>query len=227
MLVMGIDTSGAVGSVGLYNDDGVLGEINIKLKRRHSERLLPVIDRLLMECGREIDQINGVGVVTGPGSFTGLRIGMSTAKSFAQVLNIPVVGLSSLDILAYNLIIAEGWIVPVIDARNARVYTSLYRGWSRDIKNAKVRDERALSVNDLINELSSIDDGKPFYFVGNGVEEYREVWEKAGFNCVLAPRSAGIPHGGSIAELSFLSSEKWPGAKLPGGQCQLSEKAPG
>src|SRR5690554_6308600 len=146
MLVMSIDTSGEIGAVGLASAEGIIGEINIRLKRQHSERLLPNIDILLKEAGTNLKELDGIGVTTGPGSFTGLRIALATVKTFAQVLNIPVVGISTLEILAYNLFQHQGWLVPLIDARRERVYTALFHNWDRDIRSCKTWDEQAIEV---------------------------------------------------------------------------------
>ncbi len=202
MLVMGIDTSGETGAIGLSSEKGILGEINIHFYRQHSERLLPNIDYILKETNHTVNDLEGIGVTIGPGSFTGLRIALSTVKTFVQVLNIPVVGISTLDLLSYNLVQKEGWLVPVIDARRKRVYTSLYHNWDQDIRSRKKWKERALSLIELIKELKAIDKQGTFHFIGDGYRHYRDFFDKAELDVTYTPESINFPRGGSLAELS-------------------------
>lgn len=201
MLVMGIDTSTEVGAIGLIKDYKILGEINLCLNRRHSERLMPNIKYLFQESGFEIDDLEGLAVTIGPGSFTGLRIGLSTVKAFAQFLNIPVIGLSTLDVLAYNIYQIEDWLVPLIDARRGRVYTSLYAGGDRDMISAKEWEDQALLVDELIERLIDFKANQRFYLVGNGINAYRKKFENAGTEFVLLSPFNNQPRGGGIAEL--------------------------
>lgn len=202
MLVMGIDTSREIGAIGLVSEQGVLGEINVRLYRQHSERLLPNIDFILKETGFTINDLEGIGVTIGPGSFTGLRIALATVKTFVQVLNIPVIGISTLDHLAYNLTQKEGWLVPVIDARRERVYTALYHNWAPDIRSRKKWSEKALPLSQLIEELKKIASKDTFYLIGDGCREYRDYFSRTDLNIEFAPDSVSLPRGGSLAELS-------------------------
>ncbi|HLV10593.1 MAG TPA: tRNA (adenosine(37)-N6)-threonylcarbamoyltransferase complex dimerization subunit type 1 TsaB [Halanaerobiales bacterium] len=202
MLVMGIDTSGEIGAVGLTSAEGIIGEINIRLRRQHSERLLPNIDILFKETGKKLNELDGIGVTTGPGSFTGLRIALATVKTLAQVLNIPVIGISSLELLAYNLSQHQGWLVPLIDARRERVYTALFHNWDCDIRSRKTWKEQAVKVSQLIEELEELDQRGSFYFTGDGCQKYRDILKNSGLNTFFAPPSICIPRGGGLAELS-------------------------
>lgn len=201
MLVMGIDTSSEVGAVGLADETGLLGEVNIRLLHRHSERLLPNIDFLLKEAGFSISELDGLSVTVGPGSFTGLRIGLSTVKTFVQVLNIPVIGLSTLDVLAYNLSQVKGWLVPVIDARRERVYTSLYKGWQQDIRGVKKWSDQAVPVSELLVRLAEVDRKGTFFLVGDGVFTYRNLFLESDLDLILSPAVSNLSRGGAVAEL--------------------------
>ncbi len=204
MLTIGIDSSTEVGAIGLINDEELLAEINISLYRRHSKRLLPNIKYMLEETGFNIKDLEGIAVTVGPGSFTGLRIGLSTVKAFAQFLNIPIIGLSTLDVLAYNLHHLQAWLVPVIDARRNRVYTSLYRGGNRDIKASKEWDERAITVAQLLIELkkvSSISDINKFYLLGNGVSAYQKKLDNTKLKITCVSKEFNKPRGGIVAAL--------------------------
>lgn len=127
MLVLGIDTSTRVGGLGLYDSvQGLIGEENLALDQTHSERMLPMLEHLLQAAGVTLEQIDGFAVTVGPGSFTGLRIGVTTAKTLAQVIGVPLIGISTLEVTAYNLLLSDGIICPIFDARNRRVYTAQF-----------------------------------------------------------------------------------------------------
>src|SRR6056297_986484 len=128
MIILGIDTSSDICSVGLSEGKDFLGEINIKLRRRHSERLLPIIKNLLSETGLGMQDIDGVAVTDGPGSFTGLRIGLSTVQAFKKALEIPAYSVSTLEYMAYSIAqyYENSILIPTIDARNKRVYTAVF-----------------------------------------------------------------------------------------------------
>ncbi len=201
MLILGIDTSTETCALGLMNKGELLAELNVQLYRRHSERLIPNIDWLLQEAGIDIGQLTGLAVTIGPGSFTGLRIGLSTVKTFAQELKIPVLGISTLDVLAYMLYRQRAWVVPVLDARRERVYTALYRGGERDIIAAREWPDGVRPVSGLLEELNNLDPEGDFYFVGNGVKTYGELISEAALNTFIEPGVFNLPRGGIVAEL--------------------------
>lgn len=208
MLVMGIDTSSDIGAVGLCNENGIIGEINIHLFHRHSEELLTNIDFLLNQSGYTIGEIEGLSVTIGPGSFTGLRIGLSTVKAFAQVFKIPVLGVSTLDLLAYNTTIDKSWLVPAIDARHRRVYTALYRNRQCDIRSSKRWPDRAMTVDDLLKELQDNDPDGVYYIIGDGSLAYREQFEKSPLDIKFVPAGFNIPRGGFLAEIGRFYIQK-------------------
>jgi tRNA threonylcarbamoyladenosine biosynthesis protein TsaB len=209
---MGIDSSGEIGAVGLANEDGIIGELNLQLSNPHSEELLNNIDFLLKQTGYSLKDLDGISITNGPGSFTGLRIGLSTARTFAQVLDIPLIGISCLDVLAYNTACSEEWIVPVIDARRGRVYTAVYQGWARDIMSRKLSPDRAVEIDILLEELKSRDHQGAFIFVGNGSTIYQEIIKNSGLNVRTVSKDRNIIHGGVIAELGYYYLERGKGA---------------
>lgn len=211
MLVMGIDSSSEMGAVGLVNEEGILGEINLHLANRHSEEILSNIDFLLKQTGYSIKDLNGLSITNGPGSFTGLRIGLSTAKTFAQVLDIPIIGLSCLDVLAYNTGLSEDWIVPVIDAKRNRVYTAIYQGWAQDIVSKKVSCDKAIGLDTLLEKLENRDPQGTFVFVGDGYTVYQETIRKSRVNIKTASLDRNIIHGGVVAELGYYYFKKGKG----------------
>jgi len=201
MLTLGIDTSTEICALGLADEVGILGEINFRLINRHGEELHSNLDFLLSSTGKKISDLEGLCIGTGPGSFTGLRIGLTAARTLAQVRELPIVGVSSLDLLAYNLSSTGAWLVPVIDARRQRVYTALYRGWDQDIAGQRIDAARAVGLEELLAELQILDPEGVFYFTGNGVNSYQSLLADSALNIKLASADKNIIRGGVVAAL--------------------------
>ena len=121
MKILGIETSTYSGSIALADGDALTGEYFFNAGPSHTEKLVPSIDMLLSDCGVAKPDLEGIAVSLGPGSFTSLRVGISSAKALAYALKIPVTGVSSLEVLAYNALLSERTIVPVIDARKGQL----------------------------------------------------------------------------------------------------------
>src|SRR5690554_2851797 len=132
MKILAIDSSSVVAGVAVLADDQLLYEAYHHHKRNHSEILLPLIEEALLSSGIHLSELDLYAVSGGPGSFTGLRIGISTIKGLAQAVEKPVVSVPTLDALAWNSIGMEGLICPIMDARRDQVYTSLYRRKGED-----------------------------------------------------------------------------------------------
>jgi len=127
MRVLAVETSTLAGGVALLDGDSVRGEYLLDVRTTHSERIVSAIDRLLHDAGWTVRDLEGLAVAVGPGSFTGLRIGLSTVKGLAFALGLPVAPVPTLDAMAASLPWAALPVCPVIDARKGEVYTSLYR----------------------------------------------------------------------------------------------------
>src|SRR3712207_4927086 len=126
MKILSIDSSTSSASCAILEDNKLLGEITLNDKKQHSVILMPLIDSLLKDLKLTINDIDAFAVSSGPGSFTGLRIGIATVKGLADGTGKPFVGISSLDGLAFNLAYSSGIICPIIDALRDNVYTALY-----------------------------------------------------------------------------------------------------
>ena len=126
MKILSIDTASPICSVGILEDNKLIEDINTNNGLTHSEKLMPMIKQLLEETNLTLKDIDLLVCDKGPGSFTGIRIGVATIKAFADSLNIPSVGISSLDVLAYN-VKEDGYICSLIDAKNSNVYFALYK----------------------------------------------------------------------------------------------------
>lgn len=195
MNVLGIDTSGPFCTVGLAGSDGVLAERSVRGQKIHSVRLLPLIEELLDDAGLLKGNLDGVAVSAGPGSFTGLRVGLTTARTLAQVLDIPVVGVSSLEVLVYPLCGARR-VWALVPARRGEVYAALYDcgGGAPD----NVFPPAALEIGRLLGIIK--DAAEPQVFVGEGAELYDdlirgELGERARF-CTPA---GNYPQGAVVA----------------------------
>ena len=127
MNLLAVDTSGPNGAVGLGIDGKTVAETLFSCHETYSARLLPVIDSILKENNLSVDVIDMFGVVIGPGSFTGLRVGLATIKGLAWANQKPMVGISSLEVLAHNLRNTRKPIIPMLDARKQRVYGAIYQ----------------------------------------------------------------------------------------------------
>ncbi|MEG1433202.1 MULTISPECIES: tRNA (adenosine(37)-N6)-threonylcarbamoyltransferase complex dimerization subunit type 1 TsaB [Eubacterium] len=172
MRLLMVDTATIVASAAVIEEEKLVGEVIINHQKKHSEKLLPAIDHLLMDAGLDISEIDAFGIVCGPGSFTGLRIGMATVKGFAQALNKPVVGVSTLEALAYNLPCAQGIICPILDAQRDQVYTGVYQFIDGCFET--LLPDTVLSIEALIRHLSETTDG-PIHVLGDGVPKYFET----------------------------------------------------
>ncbi|MBO4395945.1 MAG: tRNA (adenosine(37)-N6)-threonylcarbamoyltransferase complex dimerization subunit type 1 TsaB [Eubacterium sp.] len=141
MKLLAIDSSGLVASVAVQSDDILVGEYTIHNKKTHSQTLLPMIAEMLEMAEIDKHELDAIAVAAGPGSFTGLRIGAATAKGLAQALNIPIVPVSTLMGLAYNLQGCEALVCPIMDARRSQAYSCVY-----DVRDNHDSDDKTGSV---------------------------------------------------------------------------------
>ena len=168
MKILGIDSSGLVASAAVVADDSLVAEFTVNNKQTHSQTLLPMIDKVVEMSGIELSELDGIAVAAGPGSFTGLRIGSSTAKGMALVLNKPIIPVPTLEGLAYRAALAEGVICPLMDARRNQVYTGIYQmqdGRLSCLKEQTAEDilEVACSLNKLGHKVTLLGDGVPVH----------------------------------------------------------------
>lgn len=166
MLILGIDTSTKLCSVALYSTEkGILGEMNIVVAKNHSNIILPLLDQLFHMTGKNIDQVERIAVGMGPGSFTGIRVGMAIAKGMAIGEKIEVVGVTGLEALAFACQ-KEGRIFSFIDARKGRVYYQVFDG-KRALCEAKDG-----CIEEVLEEYKGVEVN---YFLGDGALAYQET----------------------------------------------------
>ncbi len=212
MMIVGIDSSTDILALGIYDNDTIEGEININLGQGHNKRLLPYLDMILQETGYEFSDIEGFSLVTGPGSFTGLRISLSTIKAFNLAKDFKTIGVSSLELLVSAYIDQPGFWLPVFDARSSRVYTALFAGGNRlPDKNSRLLSDRAEPLEELPGLLSGqLNPGDKLTIVGPGVKIYQEELQKqlsrTNLQINIATSSPVLPAGGRLA---WLGSQLW------------------
>ncbi|HKZ46929.1 MAG TPA: tRNA (adenosine(37)-N6)-threonylcarbamoyltransferase complex dimerization subunit type 1 TsaB, partial [Thermodesulfobacteriota bacterium] len=151
MKILAIDTSASSGSIALLEDDQVIAELTTCTQKTHVERLLPLIKTLLSSINTKIEDVDGFALTTGPGSFTGLRIGLATIKGLAWSLNKPVVGVSTLEALAMNIPYSDKPICPILDARKKEVYAGIYK--CNDNGPTCIMDDATISPQLLIERI--------------------------------------------------------------------------
>jgi tRNA threonylcarbamoyladenosine biosynthesis protein TsaB len=202
MKILAIDTATSCGVIGLSENDRPVAEVSVVSKETHSARLLPSIDWLLRTVGWSLGEIDGFGVTLGPGSFTGLRVGLATIKGFAWSLKKPVAGLHTLTVLGSQYRAESKVIVPMLDARRDRVYGAAFR-WDRGgLKTLFPPSD--LPAAELVSNLS-----EPIVCLGEGARKYRSAIEQSGRKDVeFAPLEYDLPRGGTIARLAFEALSK-------------------
>ena len=166
MLILAFETSAKAGSVALLEDGHLLAESYVNTGLTHSQTLLSMAETLLSNCGRTPQQVQAVAVAAGPGSFTGIRIGVAAAKGFAWGADLPCYGVSTLEAMARNLGLWQGLVCCVMDARRAQVYNALFRMEAGKLH--RLTEDRAISLEDLAQELKNT--GEPIFLVGDGSE---------------------------------------------------------
>jgi len=165
MKILSIDTSSNICTIAVLEDNKILKEVHNRSEREHSETLMPMIDELLESLNLRLDDMNLIACTRGPGSFTGIRIGIATVKAFADAKNIPIIGINSLEALAYTGIIqrGDGEYVSVIDAKNDNVYFAIYK--YKNKKFSIYKSPEAISYTEITKYIDNLK--LPVYFVGD------------------------------------------------------------
>lgn len=200
MKVLAVDTSSDVASVAVLERDRVLSEFTIHHKKTHSQKLLPMISEVLRSLELTPGDIDLFAASSGPGSFTGLRIGVTTVKAMAYAAKKPVVGVPTLDALAYNIPLCDRLVCPLMDARNNQVYTAIY-GWDKDIP-VNITEYMGIPINELADILKS--KNKPVIFLGDAVEIHKAYLKgEFGERCVFAPVGLLLQRAVSVARAAI------------------------
>lgn len=170
MLILGIETATERVSVAVGGHEGVIGLFEITKGRRHAETLVPAIDFTCRQAGIELDEIGLVAVDVGPGLFTGMRVGLASATSIAQALRLPMIGISSLDLLAFPCRHTDRVVVPVIDARKGEVFYAMYRQVPGGIQ--RVAEPTVGPVEQLVADMMARN--QDVLCIGDGARRYKD-----------------------------------------------------
>ena len=173
--LLAIETSTPAGSVALLNNDKVIGEVQTNNLETHAATLLPAIDQLLSSTNTNINSIDGIAVSIGPGAFTGLRVGISTAQGLAQTLNIPIYTIPTLEALAHSASISEKPIFATLDARKDEIYGALFKWKNEEL--IRLIPEAILTPADWITLLLKKISQDSFIIVGNGYLRYKDLFD--------------------------------------------------
>jgi tRNA threonylcarbamoyladenosine biosynthesis protein TsaB len=199
VIVLGIETSTPQTTVALGSERGTIASTLLSSGRSRHELVVPAIQHVLDWSETDLGQIGGIAVGIGPGLFTGLRVGIQAAKSLAQVLQVPIAGLASLDLLASAVRHTNRTICSVIDARRKEVFYCLYRPVPGGV--ARAGEFRVAPPDRLAAELEA--DRDEVLLVGDGAIRYREELAQAGTHLEFASAALGYPHADELVELSI------------------------
>lgn len=183
MKILALDSSGMVASVALLTEQQLIGEYTINYKKTHSQTLLPMLEEVKQMTELNLDEIDAIAVAAGPGSFTGLRIGSATAKGLGLALGKPLIGVPTLEGLAYQFYGSADIICPIMDARRNQVYTGVYRflpceeNGSVTYTMETMLSQCAMDMKELIAWLNQHSDGRVM-FLGDGVPVYEKQIEE-------------------------------------------------
>ncbi|WP_349409259.1 tRNA (adenosine(37)-N6)-threonylcarbamoyltransferase complex dimerization subunit type 1 TsaB [Pseudalkalibacillus sp. SCS-8] len=212
MKALAIDTSNLVMGIAVIEDDKIVGELTTNMKKNHSVRLMPAIQSLLKEVDIEPKELDRIIVAKGPGSYTGVRIGVSVAKTMSWSLNIPITGVSSLEVVAQNGKYFDGLVCPLFDGRRGQVYTGLYGKVGDSFQ--LVQDERIIQLTEWLGMLK--EDSKKVLFLGNDLPLHREkIEELMGERAVFGQIADHSPRPAELAALGVIGEEEDPHTFTP------------
>ena len=206
MLVLGIDTATWFACVGLVNDGTVLAEQSVHVSTGHADVLLPLIQQVLTQAGVPLTRLEGIGVSIGPGTFSGLRIGLSTAKGLCYGLGQRLVGVSTLEALTATVSNWEGRVCALLDARRKEVYAAFFL-YGRNGQLQRLTQDMVMVPDELLKRHGQHLSGKeirPCLFIGDGAEVYCDlIRDTYGQKARFLPWATHHPSGGTVARLAW------------------------
>ena len=199
MIIMAFDSTAKSASVAVLDGRRVLAEYNIDNGLTQSELLLPMAEDILKSLKLSFDDVGLYAASVGPGSFTGVRIGVSLVKGLAFGRGVPCIGVSTVEALAENLTGLEGTVVPVMDARRDQVYTAIFASSAEGL--TRLTDDMAISHSELSQMLS--DKAQPIYLVGDGYSVTKEALDRLGIRTAATPRLLRLENAASVGALAY------------------------
>jgi tRNA threonylcarbamoyladenosine biosynthesis protein TsaB len=204
-LILAVDSATPVAGVALLNNDKLIREDFVNYKKTHSETLMPMINKVLSDCDCSMQDVSALAVTTGPGSFTGLRIGLAAIKGLSLSTGKPVIGVSTLDVIAHNITYSEALVCPLLDARKQEVYTAIY-----DVSGlipVRLTEEVACSPREFVDMTRSTASqyGKErFILLGDGYYPYQDFFkEEMGDRLQYAPHHLMLPRAAALGSLAL------------------------
>lgn len=202
MKILALDSSGLVASVAVTEDGCLLGEYTINYKKTHSQTLLPMLETVRDMIELDMESLDAIAVAAGPGSFTGLRIGSATAKGLGLALNKPLIGIPTLEGLAFNLYGTDKLVCPLMDARRNQAYTGIYEFSKKDSTYylTVIKEQCAVNILEIIEKLNEL--GREVIFLGDGVPVFETIIEEK-MTCpfTFAPAHMNRQRAASVAAL--------------------------
>lgn len=198
MLIFGIDTCCAAATSAIFDGEKLIAQTVINHKKTHSQKIMPQIESLFSLSELSVNDIDAFAAAVGPGSFTGVRIGVATVKGMAQALDKPCIPVSTLEALAYPLSSFDGIVCPILDARREQVYNALFKNGKR------LCSDRALALSELLSELK----GEKVIFLGDGVFPYKEEILKVKPDANFAPAVLNMNLAGCVCALAYEKHQK-------------------
>lgn len=208
MLILAFETTAKAGSVALAENGKLLGEFYQNTGLTHSQTLMVMAQEMLNSCGKKASDVTAVAVAEGPGSFTGVRIGVAAAKGFAWGAQIPCYGISTLEAMAQTLGIWQGYVCPCMDARRSQVYNALFYVNRGIIQ--RIQPDRAIALSQLAEELKNLQE--PVFLVGDGSNLCYNTLKDTVSNLVLPPEHRIHQRASGVALLAQRQME----ANIPG-----------
>ncbi|MCH5211139.1 MAG: tRNA (adenosine(37)-N6)-threonylcarbamoyltransferase complex dimerization subunit type 1 TsaB [Oscillospiraceae bacterium] len=203
MRVLALDTSSNVATVAVMEDDLLLGEYILNHKKTHSQKIMMMVEQILSDLELTANDIDIFAAAVGPGSFTGLRIGVATVKALAHAAGKEVVSVGTLEALAYNVPYAEHIIVPVLDARRNNVFAASYI-WDGEFK--EIGEPEGITIEECVE---SCGDFLETVFVGDGAIKHREyIVEKLGDRAIFPHGAALNPRASSVAAVAMEKAKR-------------------
>lgn len=209
MKILAVDSSGLVASVAVVEEDILLAEYTMNYKKTHSQTLLPMLNEVKQMIDLDLNSVDAIAVASGPGSFTGLRIGSATVKGLGLALEKPIVEVPTLEGLAYNLCGTTHLVCPLMDARRNQVYTGVYgfEPTEESWKVVTVKEQCAVDVTDILEGINELE--RPVIFLGDGVPVYREQIAKlCKVPYTFAPAGMNRQRAASIGSLGVLYAKE-------------------
>ena len=213
-MILAFETSAKTAGVALLAEGKLLGESYQNTGLTHSQTLMSMAEDLLKNCGKTPADVTAVAVANGPGSFTGVRIGVAAAKGFAWGAEIPCYGVSTLEAMAEGLGVYDGFVVPTMDARRSQTYTAIFR--AEGGKLTRILDDCAISFEDLGEKLKKCE--KPIFLVGDGASLCYNTLKEAVPELVLPPEHRVNQRASGVA----LVAQRMIDANLPGDGAGLT-----